>query len=81
MTININITKYNDYEFEDLLSEAAEIKLFVARKSNFRCPHKPWINAWISHIRKKIETSFSKITQLFPKKIHAVISKVFRIKN
>ena len=63
-----------------MLSEAAEIKLFVARKSNSKRPHKPWINAWISHIRKKIETSFSQITQLFPKKIHAVISKGFELK-
>lgn len=53
---------YNDYEFEDLLSEAAKINLFVARKSNSKRPHKPWVNAWISYVRKKIETSFSKIT-------------------
>lgn len=71
---------YNDYEFENLLAEAANIRLLVSRKSNSKRQHEPYVKAWISHIRKKIETSFSQITKLFPKKIHAVTAKGFELK-
>lgn len=71
---------YNDYEYEDLLKESMNIKLLVIRKTNSKRPHEPWITAMINHFRKNIETIFSKITNHFPKKIHATTAKGFHLK-
>ncbi len=71
---------YNDYEFEDLLREILNIHLIPIRKKNSKRQYDPWIPFMIQPIRKKIETTFSEITSLFPKKIHAVTSKGFEIK-
>lgn len=71
---------YTDYAYEDLINEASGINFLVARKSNSKRPHKPWVSALISYGRKAIETTFSAITSLFPKSIHAVTAKGFELK-
>jgi hypothetical protein len=55
-------------------SEAADINLMIARKSNTKLPHEPWQNFLISDSRKRIETAFSQISSMLPKRIHAVIN-------
>lgn len=69
-----------DYEYEDILKEAANITLFAARKENSKRKREPYIEFLIQQARKKVETTFSRITALFPKKIHAVTAKGFELK-
>ena len=72
---------YNDYEFEDILHESAEITLKPIRKKNsHRAEDNLAARRAASYLRKRVETSFSRITQLFPKTIHAVTSKGFILK-
>ena len=71
---------FTDYAYEDLINEASGINFLVARKSNSKRSHKPWVSALISYARKAIETTFSKITSLFPRSIHAVTAKGFELK-
>jgi len=72
---------YNDYEFEDVLQESVGIILKpIRQKNSHRAEGNPAARRAISYLRKKVETSFSRITQLFPKTIHAVSSKGFVLK-
>lgn len=71
---------YNDYVHEDIVKEALNINILPARKSNMKKQHEPVLKAWINRQRKTIETAFSEITALFPKKIHAVTAKGFELK-
>jgi Transposase DDE domain len=71
---------FNDYHWEDTLQEATDITLLAARKSNSKRPHSLWNEYLINRYRKIIETTFSTITNLFPKKIHAVTAKGFHLK-
>ena len=63
---------YNDYEYEELLGEAAGVRRLRLRKKNSHRPFPPWIEFVQRAVRKRIETTGSQITGLFPKKIHAV---------
>lgn len=71
---------YTNYELEDLLAEAENIKLYAQRKSNSKRPRPGWVEYSITMIRKKVETAFSVLTHLFPKKIHATTDKGFALK-
>lgn len=71
---------YIDYEHEDLVKEALDINLLIARKTNSKHQHLPGIDYLISIYRKAIETTFSKISTLLPKKIHAISAKGFELK-
>lgn len=71
---------YTDYNYEEVVHDGADINFFCARKSNSKRPHNIWIETLIEQYRKIIETSFSCINRLFPKKIHAVTSKGFELK-
>lgn len=71
---------YNDYTHEDLAREGAEIRIVVQRKENSKRKMSAALEYLMSSGRKRVETAFSGITQLFPKSIHAVISKGFEIK-
>lgn len=62
---------YNDYTFEDVFHEATNINFIPNRKHNSKRPHAPYIASVASKNRKTIETTFSQISALFPKKIHA----------
>jgi len=71
---------YNDYEIEDLLLEAENIKLSAMRKSNSKRPVPGYVQFLQHHKRKVVETTGSLISQLLPKSIHAVTAKGFELK-
>lgn len=71
---------YTDYNYEQVCKDAENINLMIARKSNSKQPHKPWENFLISNSRKRIETMFSQIASMFPKRIHAVTNEGFLLK-
>lgn len=71
---------HNDYQFEDFLKEAAGIALKPLRKKNSQRAVEPWVKFWCQRTRKRIETSFSQLTGLFPKSIHAVTARGFELK-
>ncbi len=71
---------YTSYELEDLFWETDQVKLLVCRKSNATRKDEPWQVFLKNHYRKRIETTFSGITNFFPKNIHAVTPKGFMLK-
>jgi hypothetical protein len=71
---------YTDYELEDFYQTCDHIQLKVARRLNSKRKDQPYEAYLKNHYRKKIETVFSGITALFPKKIHAVTAKGFLLK-
>jgi hypothetical protein len=71
---------YTDYNYEQVCIDAESIKLMIARKSNSKQPHEPWENFLIANSRKRIETTFSQISSMFPKRIHAVTTDGFLMK-
>jgi hypothetical protein len=70
---------YNDYSFEDFLKEVG-IRLMPLRKKNSKRPLEPWKRFLQQHTRKQVETTFSRITEEFPKSIHAVTARGFELK-
>lgn len=70
---------YTDYEHEDLLKEA-KINLIAQRKANAKRQHSRPLRYIQNYFRKRIETTFSRITSLFPKSIHAVTQRGFQLK-
>jgi Transposase DDE domain len=72
--------QYNDYQYEDLLKEAASIEMKPLRKKNSKRPFAPYVEYIQQRMRKRIETSFSQIVGQFPRKIHAVTAGGFELK-
>jgi len=70
---------YTDYDYEDLLEEVG-LHLKSQRKKNSKRPLLAWEEFLGKPIRQYIETVFSKLTNLFSKKIHAVTSRGFELK-
>jgi IS5 family transposase len=70
---------YTDYDNEDFLEEVG-IHLKSQRKKNSKRPMPAWEEFLGKPIRQYIETVFSKLTNLFPKKIHAVTPRGFELK-
>jgi hypothetical protein len=66
---------YTSYPFEDELMEHANIRLVADRKKNLTRQHLGPLRYIQRVLRKRIETTFSQLTLLFPRKIHAVTSK------
>jgi len=71
---------YTNYKIEDMLIEAEKISLLVARKSNSKRKREPYQEYLIESMRKRVETTFSEISTLLPKKIHAVTDYGFILK-
>jgi hypothetical protein len=71
---------YTSYELEDLFWECDQVKLLTCRKCNATRKDEPWQAFLKMHYRKRIETTFSGITNFFPKYIHAVTPKGFILK-
>jgi hypothetical protein len=71
---------YTDYNYEEDCLDAENIQMMIARKSNSKRKHQPWQEYLISVSRKRIETMFSQISVMFPKRIHAVTVDGFLIK-
>jgi Transposase DDE domain len=70
---------YTRYVFEDIAADAG-IDVLTARKKNSKRKDLPY-EAWLKdYYRKQIETSFSQITNLMPKALHAVTPEGFFIK-
>ena len=69
-----------NYSIEDMLKDAENIDLLVQRKSNSKKQHEPYVDYLISSMRKRIETTFSEISNFLPKKIHAVTEFGFLLK-
>jgi len=71
---------YTNYSIEDMLKDAENIDLLVARRSTSKRKHEPYVEYLISTMRKRIETTFSEISNFFPKTIHAVTEYGFILK-
>lgn len=71
---------YTNYKIEDMLQQAEKIELLAARKSNSKRKREPYQEFLIESMRKRIETTFSEISTLLPKKIHAVTDYGFILK-
>ena len=71
---------YTDYPAEDAAREADRVRFSVCRKRNSKRRDEPAEAAYKVLMRKRIETVFSEITRLFPKRIHAVTLKGFLMK-
>src|SRR3954452_7051484 len=70
---------YTDYDYEDLLEEVG-LHLKTQRQKNSKRPMPMWEEFLGKPIRQYIETVFSRLTSLFPKKIHAVTPRGFELK-
>lgn len=70
---------YTDYTYKDELKER-DIHVIIERKENSCRPH--FYEDWkdLKFFRRKIETTFSRITAFFPRKIHAVTNAGFELK-
>jgi hypothetical protein len=71
---------YTNYEIEDLLLECDQVRLLTQRKSNSKRKDSPAMNFIKTTMRKRIETTFSEITDAFPRSIHAVTPQGFLLK-
>jgi len=71
---------YNDYDFEDLLEEAAEIDLLPLRKKNSKRAVPAYVEYLQHTYRKRIETAGSNIEKKLPASIHAVTAEGFELK-
>lgn len=71
---------YTDYSFEDYLEEIEQIKLIPGRKTNLSRQHSGCVRYLQSYLRKRVETSFSNLVRLFPRKIHAITKAGFLLK-
>lgn len=71
---------YTDYEFEDLMEEIDQIEFLAQRKNNSKRPRTAELTKKINKARKRIETVFSQIKDLFKRKIHAVTIEGFMLK-
>jgi hypothetical protein len=71
---------YTNYELEDYYKELDQIYLLVERKSNSKRPDEPAMIFIKKYMRKRIETTFSGILNLFPRKVHAVTPQGFLLK-
>jgi hypothetical protein len=71
---------YNDYVLEDTLKAVANIDFTVARKKNSKRPHPGYVGYLCQVIRKRVETTFSQITDHFARSIHAVTPRGFELK-
>lgn len=71
---------YTDYQFEDYYKELEAIHLLAVRKSNSKRKDHPSLVFLKNYLRKRIEITFTEITNFFPRKIHAVTTKGFILK-
>lgn len=71
---------YTSYSFEDDLYEIESIKLIPDRKGNLSRQHSGCLRYIQNVMRKRIETTFSSLVSLFPRKIHAVTKNGFILK-
>lgn len=63
---------YTDYVCEDVLNEDTSLTLIALRKRNAKRPLDGCVRYICHHVRKRIETSFSRIADFFAKRIYAI---------
>lgn len=73
-------TAYNDYGFEDGLQQIAQIALVAQRRRNSTRAHPGYVTYLCQHYRKRVETTFSGITNWFSRTLHAVTPAGFELK-
>ena len=78
--VNFSDSGYTDYEQEDLYVECEQIFPKIHCKENSLRPDPAWDVFLKKTFRKPVENVFSRITNLFPRKIHAVIAEGFLLK-
>lgn len=71
---------YTDYVCEDVLNEDTAITLVALRKSNATRPIDGCVRYICHHVRKRIETSFSRIADFFAKRIYAITARGVELK-
>jgi hypothetical protein len=71
---------YTDYAAEDAAQQNDGIEFAPSRKTNSKRADDVWRSYYKQLMRKRIETVFSQITNLFPKHIHAVTLDGFLLK-
>lgn len=71
---------YTDYSAEDAANEADGVRFSVCRKKNSKRREEAACEYYKVLMRKRIETAFSQITSMFPRRIHAVSLKGFLMK-
>jgi hypothetical protein len=71
---------YNNANFEYDLEHDASISLMPQRKKNMLKQYSECIKNIVNYNRKKIETTFSQITKLFPRSISARSSRGFELR-
>lgn len=71
---------YNDYDFEDLLSDAAGIDLRPLRRKNSTREEPAYVEYIQRTYRKQIETTGSDLQRQLPDSIHAVTAEGFELK-
>lgn len=70
-------TAYPDYAIEEDARLCDEINLIIQHKSNSKRKDEPWIRILEEYSRKRMETNFGEIKNLFLRKIHTVTFKGF----
>ena len=71
---------YTDYRAEDAAQELDAVTFSVQRKRNSKRGDEPLKAYYKQLMRKRIETVFSQITNMFPRHIHAVSFRGFLLK-
>lgn len=71
---------YNDYKFEDMLTQKKQIHLLPIRKKNSKRKGSGYMSKEKGRKRKRVETAFSCIAKLMPRSIHAVTKNGFKMK-
>jgi len=71
---------YTDYAAEDVAAELDGVEFAPSRKSNSKRADDVWRGYYKQLMRKRVETVFSQITNLFPRHIHAVTLDGFLLK-
>jgi len=71
---------YTDYEIEDMFMEAEQVDLQISRKSNLKRKDTPAVAFIKEHMRKRIETTNSRISAMMPGYINAITTDGFILK-
>jgi len=71
---------YTDYAAEDAARELDGVTFGVQRKRRSRRWDEPWRAYYKQLMRKRIETAFSRLTAMFPRRIHATSFRGFLLK-
>jgi hypothetical protein len=71
---------YTDYVCEDVLREDTSLTLIALRKRNAKRPLDGCVRYICHHVRKRIETSFSRMADFFAKRIYAITARGIELK-